>query len=85
MVPDVASRRSNGTQSPIASALVELAACPLCHSEDPTLTNAAVIGGAGWRCARCGQSWDALRLATAAAYAAWQCGRASASSQERTL
>jgi hypothetical protein len=35
------------------------------------MTNVAVGAGAGWRCARCGQQWDAVRLATVAAYAVW--------------
>lgn len=43
--------------------------CPLCHTSDPAMTTAALRSGAYWRCARCGQMWDALRLQTAAAYA----------------
>jgi predicted Zn finger-like uncharacterized protein len=46
------------------------ATCPLCHTT-ASLSNDALAAGEGWRCARCGQQWDARRLATAAAYAAW--------------
>jgi hypothetical protein len=45
--------------------------CPLCHIADETMAIGAVEKGAGWRCGRCGQLWDATRLATVAAYAAW--------------
>jgi transposase-like protein len=43
--------------------------CPLCHTLEVTLTNAGVAEGAAWRCSRCGQNWNAKRLATASAYA----------------
>lgn len=48
-----------------------LVSCPLCHTTDPSLTRDAVEAGGDWRCTRCGQRWDARRLATVAAYAAW--------------
>ena len=35
------------------------------------MTNVAVGAGADWHCQRCGQQWDAVRLATIAAYAVW--------------
>ena len=44
------------------------AMCPLCHTLDHTVTPESLRAGAGWRCARCGQKWDAARLETAAAY-----------------
>lgn len=45
-------------------------ACPMCHT--PTsVTRAAVEAGADWRCVRCGQLFDAERLAAMAAYAEW--------------
>ena len=44
--------------------------CPLCHTS-ATLTQRAIETGGDWRCVRCGQRWDAARLATVAAYAAW--------------
>jgi hypothetical protein len=44
--------------------------CPMCHT--PTsLTQAAVDAGGDWRCVRCGQHFDAARLAALAAYAVW--------------
>ena len=48
-----------------------LATCPLCHTTHPSLTAAALEAGGDWHCARCGQHWDASRLAHDAAYAAW--------------
>jgi hypothetical protein len=51
------------------------AACPLCHTADATLTSAAVAAGADWHCVRCGQRWDAVRLAAVAACAVWESGR----------
>jgi hypothetical protein len=46
------------------------ATCPMCHTRAP-VTKAAVESGGTWRCIRCGQHWDAVRLAAVAAYAAW--------------
>lgn len=46
------------------------AACPLCGTAATRPSEDALSTGA-WRCARCGQRWDDLRLATAAAYATW--------------
>jgi predicted Zn finger-like uncharacterized protein len=42
--------------------------CPLCHTVDRVVTHAALATGANWRCPRCSQTWDAERLAAAAAY-----------------
>jgi len=48
--------------------------CPMCHT--PTsLTQHAVETGGDWRCVRCGQYWDAVRLAAVAAYAEWTLDR----------
>ena len=44
------------------------ATCPLCHTLDPTMTSEALLQGVAWSCRRCGQKWDAARMATAAAY-----------------
>jgi len=44
--------------------------CPMCHTRVPMAAGALAAGGS-WRCARCGQHWDALRLAAVAGYAAW--------------
>lgn len=48
-----------------------LVVCPLCHTRHASLTQEALQTGEAWRCVRCGQDWDARRLATVAAYAAW--------------
>jgi formate dehydrogenase maturation protein FdhE len=42
--------------------------CPLCHTSTAAMTVHALREGAYWRCTRCGQMWDAIRLQTAASY-----------------
>jgi transposase-like protein len=54
------------------------ATCPLCHTTDVFMSDYALAAGGGWRCTRCGQQWDARRLATVAAYAAWTLERGTA-------
>lgn len=56
------------------------ATCPMCHTP-ATLSVRAVDAGGDWRCVRCGQHWDARRLATVAAYAAWTVDRDLAATQ----
>jgi hypothetical protein len=46
-----------------------LATCPYCHTAFPLMSEGT--READWRCIRCGQRWDAGRLATVAAYASW--------------
>ena len=46
------------------------ATCPMCHAST-AMTQKGIEAGGEWRCARCGQHWDAARLAAVAAYAAW--------------
>ena len=46
------------------------ATCPMCHTS-ATVSQSALEAHGDWRCVRCGQHWDARRLATVAAYAAW--------------
>jgi predicted Zn finger-like uncharacterized protein len=69
-----------GTSSPshVATALLDgdsdgqrPATCPLCHTAHPSMTEDALASGVDYRCARCGQLWNAPRLATVTAYAAW--------------
>ena len=67
----VAPRPSLNTPLALAPELVGLAVCPSCHTQDLSMTNLAVSGGADWHCSRCGSRWDAVRLATVAAYAVW--------------
>ena len=50
--------------------ILRRATCPMCHTS-ATLSQSALEAGGDWRCVRCGQHWDAARLATVAAYAAW--------------
>lgn len=50
--------------------VLRCATCPMCHT--PTsVTQNAIEAGRDWRCRRCGQHWDATRLAAIAMYAAW--------------
>ena len=67
----VAPRPSLNTPSAPGNELAGLAVCPSCHTQDPSMTNVALTAGADWRCSRCGSRWDAVRLATVAAYAVW--------------
>lgn len=57
-------------------AAVRSVTCPMCHTP-ASLTQSAVDAGADWRCVTCGQRWDATRLSTVAAYAAWVAERAA--------
>ncbi|HET9264443.1 MAG TPA: hypothetical protein VFO14_15435 [Vicinamibacterales bacterium] len=50
--------------------ILRFATCPMCHTS-ATLSLSALEAGGDWRCVRCGQHWDARRLATVAAYTAW--------------
>jgi hypothetical protein len=51
------------------------AVCPGCHTPDPSLTREGLAAGVGWTCVRCGERWDARRLATVAAYKVWVAAR----------
>jgi hypothetical protein len=42
--------------------------CLLCHTIDNGVTHDGLDRGQYWRCTRCGQMWDAARLAAATAY-----------------
>ena len=42
--------------------------CPMCHTPRSA---AGSTGGDAWRCMRCGQQWDAQRVAAVVAYASW--------------
>jgi len=56
------------------------ATCPMCHT--PTsITQDAIQAGGDWHCVRCGQHWDATRLAAVATYAAWVADRDRAGMQ----
>ena len=55
----------------ITHELLGFATCPSCRTTDATMTKDAVGKGVDRRCARCGETWSATRLATVAAYATW--------------
>ena len=46
------------------------AVCPMCHTS-ATVTQSAIEAGGDWRWVRCGQHWDARRLAAVTAYGEW--------------
>jgi ribosomal protein L37AE/L43A len=50
--------------------IFQFATCPMCHTS-ASLSQTALEAGGAWRCVRCGQHWDATRLAAVAAYASW--------------
>ncbi len=56
--------------------IVQSVTCPLCHT-GASLTQNALQAGEAWRCVRCGQHWDAGRVAAVAAYAVWDADRTS--------
>jgi hypothetical protein len=62
---------------------VRCATCLLCHTP-ASLTQSALDAGGDWRCARCGQRWDAARLATFTAYAAWVLSRDAATTRSES-
>ena len=54
--------------------VLRCATCPMCDTPTSVTQNAIEAGG-DWRCVRCGQHWDAARLAAVAAYATWTVDR----------
>jgi transcription elongation factor Elf1 len=50
--------------------VLRCATCPMCHTPTSVTQNAIEAGGE-WRCVRCGQHWDASRLAAITRYTAW--------------
>ena len=63
--------------------VLRLATCPMCHTH-ASVTQSRIEAGGAWRCVRCGQHWDAARLATIARYAAWVVDRDRVGSQGGT-
>ena len=45
--------------------------CPFCHTQHASSPPEALLRAESWSCVRCGQLWDAGRLATVEAYTAW--------------
>ena len=62
---------------------VSAAICPLCHTPDLRMTDAALRAGGSWRCSVCDQMWSAERLATVAAYVAFAAHHDAASRPAR--
>jgi transposase len=60
---------SSHTLAPEPALVGSPKSCPLCHTVNPAMTDEALTAGASWQCTRCGQTWDAHRLAAVAAYA----------------
>jgi hypothetical protein len=73
------------TSEPVADELAGLATCPGCYTAEPSLTMVAVNAGAAWQCVRCTQRWDAVRLATVAAYMVWLSQHAGSPLDRATL
>ena len=65
--------------------LSQRAVCPGCHTPHPTLTQEGLGRGVGWQCIRCGERWDARRLAAVAAYGAWVLERWGDGNRRRAL
>jgi ribosomal protein L37AE/L43A len=64
--------------------LLQSPTCPLCHTS-ATLAPSPVEASGDWRCVRCGQQWDAARLAAVAAYTAWAIDHGRADGGETAL
>jgi hypothetical protein len=77
VLPVIAPHLPMGAPATLAPEVVGLATCLSCHTVHATLSNGAVAAGADWRCGRCGQRWDARRLATVVSYTAWLSARGS--------
>jgi hypothetical protein len=65
----------DGAQTDVVEQPEGFTLCPACHTADTALTNASLATGGYWQCGRCGSKWDQRRLATVAAYAAWDLSR----------
>jgi ribosomal protein L37AE/L43A len=63
--------------------ILQAAMCPMCHTP-ASVTRSAVEAGGHWPCSRCGQHWDASRLAAVAAYAEWAADRDRAGTRGRS-
>jgi ribosomal protein L37AE/L43A len=72
MSPTLETPATNTTVAAIESKALRVMVCPLCHTPEPTVNQAAIDAGGGWTCRRCSQPCDRLRLETIAVYAtAW--------------
>jgi len=64
--------------TPVVTEPMDSVICPLCRTQAPELTGRALAAGTDWSCPHCHQMWNAARLETVAAYAAY-CAQRSAS------
>ena len=71
MIQPPSSPRSTAAPPELPSDTLRPVTCPSCHTTHASLTPEALQAGGVWGCVRCGQRWDARRLETVAAYAAW--------------
>jgi hypothetical protein len=63
MTTSLSSSRLTAALLETPSDTSRLATCPLRHTPHASLTREALQAGGDWRCVRCGQQWDARRLA----------------------
>jgi predicted Zn finger-like uncharacterized protein len=62
-------RTADVTSEPVPAVIGDPSAvCPMCHTVAPSTTESALAAGGYWKCGRCGQTWNATRLAVRAAY-----------------
>ena len=71
MIQPLSSPRATAALLELPSDTLRPVTCPSCHTTHGSLTQEALQAGGVWVCVRCGQGWDAHRLATVAAYAVW--------------
>jgi len=69
MSPTLEAPATTTTVAVLESNAFRVMVCPLCHTPEPAVNQAAIDAGGGWTCRRCSQAWDGSRLATVAAYA----------------
>ena len=69
------TNNANATRAASAVTDDSLCVCPMCHTVAAAITASALGTGGYWLCTRCGQEWDASRLATRAAYTDYAEGR----------
>jgi predicted Zn finger-like uncharacterized protein len=70
MAPSVSSPHATAVLFDNEQDVLRFVTCPMCHTS-AALSQSALEAGGEWRCVRCGQHWDAARVAAVAAYAAW--------------
>ena len=58
--------------------------CLLCHTVDAAMTQGGLDNGTYWRCQRCGQMWDAQRIAAANEYSLTQSRERDVRSNDKT-